>query len=84
MSVESAKAFIETLKTDETFARQVVALKDKEQRKKFVMSKGFDFTDEELEEVTGSLTDVELEAISGGDQKHTCLLAFEKGMRFIY
>ena len=83
MSIKSAKAFIARMQTDEEFARQVVAKKDKEERMKFVISKGFDFTDEDIKNVAVNLTDDELESIAGGQKKHTCELAFEKGMRFI-
>jgi len=68
MSVESAKAFVERMKTDEDFAKKVATCKDSEARKEFVLSVGFDFTMDELSECTGKeLTDQDLDALVGGN-----------------
>jgi predicted ribosomally synthesized peptide with nif11-like leader len=71
MSVESAKLFIERMKTDEDFAKGVTGCKDSESRKGFVMAKGFDFTLDDLSQAKGNelaeeLSDEQVEAISGG------------------
>ncbi len=66
MSMESAKAFIERMKTDEDFVKEVAKCKDKEDRNEFVASQGFQFTDEELKTQASELTDEEMNAISAG------------------
>lgn len=66
MSMESAKAFIERMKTDEDFVKEVAKCKEKEERNEFVASQGFQFTDKELKTQASELTDEELNAISAG------------------
>ncbi len=66
MSIESAKAFIERIKTDEEFAKQVASKKDKEDRMKFVSEQGFDFTEGEIKDQTAELSEDELKQVNGG------------------
>lgn len=66
MSVESAKACIERVKTDEDFEKAVIQLTTKEERMDFVRSVGYDFTHEEFQEAIGELTDDELESVAAG------------------
>jgi len=66
MSIVSAKAFVEKMKTDEEFNKQVNACKDAEERMAFVKGAGFDFTAEEIKEATEALSDDELDAVAGG------------------
>ncbi len=66
MSIESAKAFIERMKTDEEFARQVSNQKDNETRMKFVLAEGFNCTGEEIKKATEDLSEVDLERVTGG------------------
>ncbi len=66
MSLESAKAFIERMKTDEEFAKQVGECKDKEARMTLVREAGFDFTAEEIEEAGSQLSAGDLDGASGG------------------
>ncbi len=68
MSIESAKAFIEKMKTDEDFRKEVGEKSSPEERVKFVEESGFDFSKEELETVRAKLqlTDEDLETLSGG------------------
>ncbi len=66
MSMESAKAFIERMKTDEEFARQVSNQKDNEERMKFVTAEGFNFSGEEIKKATEDLADVDLVQATGG------------------
>jgi predicted ribosomally synthesized peptide with nif11-like leader len=49
MSMKSAKAFIERMKTDEEFRTKVTEYKDTETRTAFVKSQGFDFTADDIE-----------------------------------
>lgn len=66
MSIESAKAFTEKMKTDSEFAKKVLACKGGTERIEFVKKAGFDFTKEEIKEVTSELSDDELNAVAGG------------------
>jgi predicted ribosomally synthesized peptide with nif11-like leader len=71
MSIESAKAFIGTMNTDEDFAKGVIGCKDSESRRQFIKGKGFDFTMDELSQARNNekgeeLGDEILESISGG------------------
>lgn len=66
MSIESAKAFIERMKSDEVFAKEVTRYKEKDERYDFVVSQGFEFTEEELKAQRSELTEDEMNAISGG------------------
>lgn len=69
MSVESAKKFMERMKTDEAFANKVKECKDNEARMAFVKGAGFDFTIEEIKGIQGELSDDELDAVAGGGNK---------------
>ncbi|MCP4414483.1 MAG: Nif11-like leader peptide family natural product precursor [Gammaproteobacteria bacterium] len=68
MSIESAKAFMERMKNDENFRKEVGKKSSPEERMAFVTAAGFDFTKEELDTVPAKLqlTDEELERLSGG------------------
>mgnify|MGYP000227008721 CR=1 FL=1 len=66
MSIESAKAFLEKIKTDEDFRNSVGAIATKEQRTEFVKNAGFDFTKEEIDTVTSELSDELLDMVAGG------------------
>ena len=66
MSIESAKAFIERMKTDEAFANQVESRKDKEERMKFVSEQGFNFSEQEVQQLAKELSDDDLESVTGG------------------
>ena len=44
MSIESAQAFIERMKTDEEFARKVTECADAKSRQAYVRGEGFDFS----------------------------------------
>lgn len=66
MSIESAKACIERIKTDEDFAKKVIECKDAEARTAVVKAAGFDFTAEELQAWRDELSDDELDSVAGG------------------
>ncbi|WP_434510694.1 Nif11-like leader peptide family natural product precursor [Desulfitobacterium sp. AusDCA] len=66
MSVASAKAYVEKIKTDEEFAKKVKACKDADERMAFVKKAGFDFTVEEINSLKDQLSDNELDAVAGG------------------
>ena len=66
MSVESANAIVERLKTDEEFTNNINEAPDDESRKKFIKSEGYHFTKEDLDSVISELSDEELDNIAGG------------------
>lgn len=66
MSRESAKAFLERMKTDGEFAAQVIACPDAQARLAWVKAAGFDFTQEELDGLKWELDDDELNQVAGG------------------
>lgn len=72
MSIESAKAFIERMKTDEDFNNRVSTAEDKEARIAFVKANGFDFSAEDIKDVNSELTDEELDGVAGGWGRKGC------------
>jgi len=66
MSLESARAYIERMKTDEEFRKKVTECKDNKTRKAFVLKEGYDFTEEDINTLKAKLTDDELQSISAG------------------
>jgi len=66
MSIESAKAFLERVRNDEDFRKELEGMSSVEERTKFVKAQGFDFTEKELDEVTADLGEDQLEGVSGG------------------
>jgi len=71
MSIESARDFLERMKTDEDFKKRVSKARDAE-REKIIAEAGFDFTDEELEQVSGELDSEDLEQVAGGTEGMNC------------
>ena len=72
MSIESAKAFLERVKNDEDFRKELEAQASAEERIKFVKAQGFDFTKEEIDSQKEELSDEELEAVAGGCMYDRC------------
>jgi predicted ribosomally synthesized peptide with nif11-like leader len=67
MSIESAKAFIERMQTDEDFAKKVMACKDVDTAQSVIEAAGFAFTQEEFRSLIGDdLDDEALSSVSGG------------------
>ncbi len=66
MSIESAKAFVDRMKTDEDFSKEVGEKSSPEDRMIFLKESGFDFSKEEFEQVKPELSDDDLESLSGG------------------
>ena len=83
MSIESAQAFIERIKTDEEFAKNVTECKDSESRMSYAKEAGFEFTLEEVKEVTSELTDEMLDSVAGGT-KINCMRAQREDKNFEY
>lgn len=74
MSIDSAKAYIERIKTDEKFRKKVLACTDAKKRMKLVKSEGFDFTAEEIKNEIASTPDDKLSQCVAGkyEKKHEC------------
>jgi predicted ribosomally synthesized peptide with nif11-like leader len=66
MSIESVQLFIERMKTDEDFAKEITACKDAGKRMEFAQQAGYIFTPEELRRTQGKLSDEEISLVSGG------------------
>ncbi|MCP4575491.1 MAG: Nif11-like leader peptide family natural product precursor [Deltaproteobacteria bacterium] len=66
MTIESAQAFIERLKTDGDFRNRVTAAETAEARKVIVEAEGFVFSPEEIGSEVDQLSLEEMELISGG------------------
>ncbi len=66
MTIESAKAFLERMKTDEDFSKEVGEKSSPEDRMIFLKESGFDFSKEEFEQVKPELSDDELSKVAGG------------------
>lgn len=81
MSIESAKAFMERMKTDEDFEKKVIACKDAAERMAVAKVEGYDFSVAEAREVNVECTDKELEDVAGGTSENTwsCMLRFKGG-----
>ena len=79
MPIESAKAFLAKIKTDEDFRKSLGEIVTAEERMEFVKGAGFDFTKEEIKSVQDELSDDELENISGGSWAHPPCSAVEVG-----
>ncbi len=66
MTIESAKAFVERMKSDEDFRKEVGEKSSSEDRMKFVKDNGFDFSKEEIEQVKSEMSDEELDGMATG------------------
>ena len=69
MSIESAKAFLERMKTDDEFRERMKEAADKEARMAIVKAEGFDFTMEEIATLKEELSDIELDMVAAGSSK---------------
>ncbi len=70
MSVESAKACIARMKTDEDFAKRVGECKDADTRIAFVRAAGYECTTDEIRTLVGEMSDDELDRVAGGIPMH--------------
>jgi predicted ribosomally synthesized peptide with nif11-like leader len=69
MSLDQARLFIERMKSDEAFAKRVMAIEDVAARLVCIQSEGFACNEAEIKEVSGELTDAELDSAVGGGHK---------------
>lgn len=68
MSIESAKAYVERMKTDEEFRNKILACTDAKKRMELVKSEGFDFTENDIKVVSAEFGDGFLSKAVGGQQ----------------
>ena len=66
MSKESAKAFIEKMRTDKEFAAQAAGCQTPVDLVKFAKQAGYDLSQDEVQALAGDVSDAELEAVAGG------------------
>ncbi len=66
MSIESAQRFQERIKNDEEWRNKLNAAAGKEERRAMAKAEGFDFTEEEFQNVRSQLGDEELDGVAGG------------------
>ena len=57
MSIESARAFVERMKTDGEFRKRVAEAESPEVRARILKYEGFDFTDQELASLRNTVKD---------------------------
>ncbi len=85
MSIESAKAFLERMKNDEDFRKEVGEKSSPEDRMNFIKENGFDFSKEDIEQVKSELSEEELEGAAGsGSGYATILCGQEKDTSGLY
>ena len=63
MSIESAKAFVERLRRDAAFKKQILAAESAAKRKELIKSAGFDFERMHLDSLVSELTPEERDAL---------------------
>ena len=66
MSLESARSFLEKMRTDKGFEERISAYKTPEDLLKAVADAGFEFTAAEIKSAGEELSDADLESIAGG------------------
>ena len=66
MSIDSAKAYVERMKTDEGFRKKVLECKDAKTRMELVKAEGFDFTEVDIKVVAAEVGEAELGHVIGG------------------
>ena len=66
MSIDSAKAFLERMKTDEEFRQRITEAETVEARTAICKSEGFEFTKEDIDSLKNELSDELLEQVAGG------------------
>ena len=72
MSLESAREFIAKYQKDEELSAKLVAIKDPVEKMAVAKAAGFDFSIEELAKVNEELSEVELDAVVGGEWNPNC------------
>ena len=68
MSIDQAKLFTERMRQDSAFRERVMAIEDVAERIVYIQSEGFDCSETEIKEVSGELSDEELDHAAGGKE----------------
>lgn len=84
MSLASAEAFMDRMKSDEEFAKKVNGCKDAEARLALARSEGYTFTKEEISQVKSELSDEELDQVAGGSGDICCCLGDFWGFKRLF
>ena len=71
MSMESAKSFVEKVKTDIAFAKRCQDAKTADEVVKRAAELGYSFTQEDLQAASTQLSDAELNSVLGGGGFHS-------------
>ena len=80
MSIESARKFIEQLKTDQSLYHRVAACDSNAARLSLILSEGFDCTEDEIESAAKELSDAEVEMMpNGGVAGDATLIEYRHG-----
>jgi predicted ribosomally synthesized peptide with nif11-like leader len=66
MSVESAKAFLERLKTDEEFSNRVIGFTDEQARMAFIKKSGFTCSPEDIQKAAARVSNAVLTTTADG------------------
>ena len=66
MSLDQAKAFIAKMESDDAFRERVKSIGSVAERFEFIKSEGFECSEAEVKEVTGVLSDEDLDNAAGG------------------
>lgn len=66
MSIESAKAFFDKVKSDEELAKKVKGMSDFNACIEMAKTMGYEFTEAELKQVNAELTEADLDNVNGG------------------
>ncbi|MGA7561787.1 MAG: Nif11-like leader peptide family RiPP precursor [Desulfobaccales bacterium] len=64
MSIESARAFVEKMRRDSEFRKQILAAESAAKRKEIIKSAGFDFEKMHLDSLVSELTPAERNALT--------------------
>jgi len=73
MTMQSARDFLERMRTDPALAARMAAAASREERLSLAREQGFAFTPEELDAAKNELSDEELDRIGGGDEGPACV-----------
>jgi predicted ribosomally synthesized peptide with nif11-like leader len=66
MSIETARAFVEKLKSDAELAQKVHEAEDTESKLQIAKQEGYEFTAQEAKQVQEELSDEDLDSVAGG------------------
>jgi predicted ribosomally synthesized peptide with nif11-like leader len=79
MSLDQARLFIEKMKSDEAFAKRVMAIEDVAERINLIKCEGFNCNEVEINAVSSELSDEELDDAAGGGKRCGRLSSGENG-----